>query len=290
MRAIWKGSITFGLVSIPVALQNASRVEELKFRLLRQKDLSPVNYKRVAAVDGKEVPWDQIVKGYEYEKGKFVVLKDEDFKRVDLEATDTIDIVDFVELEEINPIYFHRPYYLEPQKGGGAAYHLLRRVLTETNKCGISKVIIRTRQHLAAVKANGNLLALELMRFADEIVEPSSIKVPAEKSPGKREVTMAKTLVDQLTESWDPARYTDDYSSALMKLIKQKVKHGGKALPSNEREKPHATNVIDLAAVLQQSLKEAGGGSKSKRANATKPSKRVPRAVKYNTSTRKKAA
>src|SRR5262249_54153530 len=137
---------------------------------LRAKDLSPVNYKRVAALDGKEVPWDQIVKGYEYEKGKFVVLKDVDFRRVDLEATDTIDIVDFVDLAEINPMYFHRPYYLEAQKSGAATYALLREVLSETNKAGIAKVIIRTRQHLAAVKANGNLLVLELMHFRDELV------------------------------------------------------------------------------------------------------------------------
>jgi DNA end-binding protein Ku len=259
MRAIWKGSITFGLVSLPVALQNASRTEELKFRLLRKSDLSPVNYKRVAAVDGKEVPWDDIVKGYEYEKDKFVVLKDDDFKRVDLEATDTIDIVDFVDLAQINPIYFHRPYYLEPQKGGAGAYHLLRQVLAETNKAGISKVIIRTRQHLAAVKANGNLLVLELMRFADELIPPSTIQVPGKKTPAPREVGMAKTLVKQMTEDWDPARYTDDYRSALMKLIDQKVKSGGKELPSQGHAAKRATNVIDLAAVLRQSLAAASG-------------------------------
>jgi len=258
MRAIWKGSISFGLVSIPVALQNASRTEELKFRLLRSKDLSPVNYKRVAEVDGKEVPWEEIVKGYEYEKGKFVVLKDEDFKRVDLEATDTIDIVDFVDLAQINPIYFHRPYYLEPQKGGAPAYNLLRSVLAETNKVGVAKVIIRTRQHLAGVKANGNLLVLELMRFADELVSPSAITVPAEKKLGTRELTMAKTLVNQMSEDWDPARYTDDYRSALMKLIDKKVKSGGKELPEGHTPKK-PTNVIDLAAVLQQSLKDATG-------------------------------
>ncbi len=268
MRSIWTGSITFGLVSIPVALQNASRSEELKFRLLRESDLSPVNYKRVAEVDGKEVPWEQIVKGYEYEKGKFVVLKDEDFQRVDLEATDTIDIVDFVDLTQINPIFFHRPYYLEPQKGGGIAYHLLRQVLADTNKTGISKVVIRTRQHLAAVKANGNLLVLELMRFSNEIVDPSEIKIPEEKSTRKRELTMAKTLVDQLTEDWDPTRYTDDYRSALMKLIDQKVKSGGKELPATGHIPKKATNVIDLAAVLQQSLKEAGGGPKPKKPKA----------------------
>ena len=235
MRAIWKGSISFGLVSIPVALHNASRVEELKFRLLRSSDLSPVNYKRVAQKDGREVPWDKIVKGYEYEKDKYVVLKDEDFKRVDLEATDTIDIVDFVALEEINPIYFYKPYYLEPLKGAGGAYNLLRKVLGDTNKAGISKVIIRTRQHLAAVKCNGDLLALELMRFADELVDPKSLKVSHEKTPGAREIEMAKNLVEHMSEEWDPSRYTDDYRSALMKLIEKKVAAGGKELATKEK-------------------------------------------------------
>ena len=259
MRPIWKGSISFGLVSIPIALVNASQQEELKFRLLRSKDLSPVNYKRVAEVDGKEVPWDQIVKGYEYEKGKFVVLKEDDFKRVDLEATDTIDIVDFVDLAAINPVYFYRPYYLEAQKGGAPAYNLLREVLAKANKVGIAKVIIRTRQHLAAVKANGALLVLDLMRFADELIAPSEVKTPASKTPGAREVKMATTLVDQMSEKWDPNRYTDDYRSALMKLIGAKVKSGGKELPVKEKAKP-ATNVVDLMAVLQESLAGSGGG------------------------------
>ena len=278
MRAIWKGSISFGLVSIPVALQNATRTEELKFRLLRSKDLSPVNYKRVAAVDGKEVPWDQIVKGYEYEKGKFVVLKDEDFKRVDIEATDTIDIVDFVALEQINPVFFHRPYYLEPLKGGAAAYDLLRDVLADTGKAGIAKIVIRTRQHLAAVKANGNLLVLELMRFANELVPPENVKAPSEKKPGRRERDMAKVLVDQMSEDWDPKRYTDDYTSALMKLIDRKIESGGKALPEGGARPKRATNVIDLAAVLQQSLRDAGRAPK-------KPAKR-----KAKSKTRKRAA
>src|SRR5450432_3021413 len=248
MRAVWKGSISFGLVNIPVALQNASRTEDFKFKLLRGSDLSPVNYKRVAQVDGKEVPWNEIVKGYEYQKDKFVVLKEEDFKRVDLEATDTIDIVDFVDLAQINPIYFHRPYYLEPQKGGAGAYNLLRSVLADTNKAGIAKVIIRTRQHLAAVKANGALLVLELMRFADELVSPSTIKVPTAKSPGSREIKMANTLVTQLTEKWDPGRYTDEYKSALMKLINRKIESGGKSLPTPTTKARRATNVIDLVA------------------------------------------
>src|SRR3989440_7473674 len=166
-RAIWKGSISFGLVNIPIGLYPATRKEELRFRLLRKTDLSPVNYKRVAEKDGKEVPWDQIVKGYEYEKGKYVVLKEEDFERVDLEATQTVDIQDFVDLDEIDPIFFYRPYYLEPQKGGDKAYVLLRDSLERTGKVGIAKVVIKTRQYLAGVKAENNVLALELMHFAE---------------------------------------------------------------------------------------------------------------------------
>ena len=263
-RALWQGSISFGLVTIPVSLHLATRREELRFNLLRQSDLSPVNFKRVAAVDGKEVPWDQIVKGYQYEKGKYVVLKDDDFKRVDLEATDTIDIVDFVDLREINPIYFMRPYYMEPQRGGGGAYVLLRDVLARTQKAGIAKVVIRTRQHLAAVKANGKLLVLELMHFADELISPNTLTVPEKKVPGRRETEMAATLVDQMTTSWDPRRYTDEYASALMKVIKRKVASGGKTLPGEpEKRRAAGANVIDLAAVLQRSLDEAGRGRRT---------------------------
>ena len=184
-RAIWKGSISFGLVNIPIALYPATRKEDLKFRLLRKKDLSPVNYKRVAEKDGKEVPWDEIVKGYEYEKGKFVVLKEEDFQRVDLEATQTVDIQDFVDLEEIDPMYFYKPYYLEPQKGGDKAYALLRDALTDSNKVGIAKVIIKTRQYLAGVKPEADALVLELMHFADELADPEKLHVP--KKTGSRQ-------------------------------------------------------------------------------------------------------
>lgn len=274
-RPLWQGAISFGLVTIPVSLRPATRREELKFHLLRKTDLSPVNYKRVAAVDGKEVPWPEIVKGYEYQKGKFVVLKDEDFKRVDLEATDTIDIVDFVSLPEINPIYFMRPYYMEPQRGGAGAYALLRDVLARTRKAGIAKVVIRTRQHLAAVKANGDALVLELMHFADELVDAKTLKIPAARAPGRREVEMATTLVDQMTEKWDPHRYTDEYASALMKLIRHKVKSGGRSLPVKaERSRP-ASNVIDLAAVLQKSLDETGGGRRTAAKSARKKPSRA---------------
>lgn len=160
-RAIWKGAISFGLVNIPISLYSATRTEDLKFRLLREGDLSPVNYKRVAGADGKEVPWEKIVKGYEYEKGKFVVLKEEDFKRVDIEATQTVDIERFVNLEEVNPIFFNKPYYMEPLKGGDKAYVLLREALRDSGRIAIAKVVIKTRQHLAAVKPQGDGLMLE---------------------------------------------------------------------------------------------------------------------------------
>jgi DNA end-binding protein Ku len=171
MRAIWKGAISFGLVNIPIALYSATRSEEVKFRLLRAGDLSPVNYKRVAEADGKEVPWDKIVKGYEYDKGKFVVLKDDDFRRVDIEATQTVDIIRFVKLDEVNPIFFHKPYYMEPQKGGDKAYVLLRDALRASGKIAIAKVVIKTRQHLAAVKPQEKGLMLELMHFASELID-----------------------------------------------------------------------------------------------------------------------
>ena len=179
MRAIWKGSISFGLVNIPISLFPATRREELKFHLLRKSDLSPVNYKRVAAIDQKEVPWDEIVKGYEYEKGKYVVLQEEDFARVDIEATQTVDITDFVEVEEVSPIYFHKPYYMEPQKGGDHAYALLREALNETGKIGIAKVVIKTRQYLAGVRPQEGALVLELMHFKDELVDSDGLKIPA---------------------------------------------------------------------------------------------------------------
>lgn len=263
MRSLWKGSISFGLVNIPVSLYPATRREELSFRLLRSSDLSPVNYKRVAQKDGREVPWEQIVKGYEYEKGKFVVLKEEDFKRVDVEATQTVDIVDFVRLDEVNPMYFQKPYYLVPDKGGAPAYGLLHGVLTETKKAGIAKVVIRTRQHLAAVKAQDAALVLEVMHFADELVDLQELNIPAARAPRGREIDMAKALVEQMTEKWDPARYTDDYTSALMAMIKDKIAHGGKvtAAPKAARK---GTNVIDLAAVLQESLNQAGAGARGK--------------------------
>src|ERR1700745_1996759 len=190
MRALWKGAISFGLVTIPVSLYPATKREEFKFRLLRKSDQSTVNYKRVAEADGKEVPWDQIVKGYEYEKGKFVIIKDEDFARVDVEATQTVDIINFVALEEVDPLLFYKPYFLEVGKGGDKAYVLLRDALVDTGKIAIAKGVIRARQHLAAVKPQKKGLMLELMHFPEEMVDESEFHQPTEKTVGKAEMQM----------------------------------------------------------------------------------------------------
>ena len=269
---MWNGSISFGLVTIPVALYPATRREELSFKLLRKTDQSPVNYKRVAQADGKEVPWEDIVKGYEYEKGKFVVLKDEDFKRVDLEAAaQTIDIMDFVEVDQINPMYFQKPYFLEPQKGGDKAFALLREALGDSSKIGIAKVVIRTREHLAGVKAQGDAIILEIMHFGDELVDAEDLKFPKKGQARPREVEMAKKLIDGMTTDWDPDKYKDEYKTQLMAMIEEKVKH-----PNEKHEAPKtakkATNVIDLMSVLEESLAGTKGG-KSKGAPSKSKSK-----------------
>lgn len=272
MRAIWKGSISFSLINIPIALYPATRREELKFRLLRASDMSPVNYKRVAEADGKEVPWDNIVKGYEYEKGKFIVLKDEDFKRADIEATQSVDILDFVDLQDIDPIYFDKPYYLEPEKRGEKAYGLLREALKQSGKVGIAKVVIKTRQHLASVKPEKDLLVLELMHFSEEIIDTKDLKVPANARIAAKELSMAKDLISKMSGKWDPGKYQDEYRHALMEVIHKKVESGGKELPTHGKTKK-PTNVVDLVSVLQESLAHAQKGASAKRKPAARKRK-----------------
>jgi DNA end-binding protein Ku len=266
MRAIWKGSISFGLVNVPISLYPATVKKELSFRLLRQRDLSPIIYKRVAAVDAKEVPWEQIVKGYEYEKEKFVVITPEDFQAADIKATQTVEVLEFVRLSEIDPIFFDQPYYLEPQKQGAKAYALLRDALKKMGMVGIAKVVLKTRQHLASVKPEENALVLELMHFADELVRPDSLQIPRDFTVGSREMQMATELIDKLSGKWDPSRYTDDYQEALMNLIQKKVAAGGRTpAVSGRASKVAPTKVIDLVSVLKQSLEHAGRGAATKR-------------------------
>jgi DNA end-binding protein Ku len=278
MRALWKGAISFGLVTIPVSLYPAVRREEFKFRLLRKSDLSPVNYKRIAEADGKEVPWDQIVKGYEYEKSKFVVIRDEDFARADVEATQTVDIINFVALNEVDPLLFYKPYYLETGKGGDKAYVLFRDALVKSGKIAIARVVIRAREHLAAVKPQKKGLMLELMHFPEEILDASEFKEPAEKAVGKAEMQMAKQLIQSMSSEWNPEQYTDQYHQALEKIIEEKIEHGGEE-PRVPGKKQKPANVVDLASVLQQSIQQTQARIKSVKAAKKTPTARRKKAA-----------
>ena len=258
MAAIWKGSLTFGLVNIPVELKTAIRGDHISFRLLHEEDLSPVKYERVCQADGEPVPWNEIVKGYEYEKGKFVVLSDEDFKAAALESSKTIDILDFVKQEEIDPRYFETPYYLVPAKGGEKAYALLREAIRNSGSVGIGKIIIRQTQHLAGVKVVGDALVLEIMRCANELVDTSDFNVPGREVVRPQELQMAEQLVENLAEPFDPTRYTDDYRANLMKVIRAKMKGKKVKLEEEEKETPDS-GVLDLMSRLRASLEEGAG-------------------------------
>jgi DNA end-binding protein Ku len=252
MRPIWKGSISFGLVYIPIAVYPATREEKISFRQLRRTDLSPIKYKKVAEADMKEVSGDQIVKGFEYEKGRYVVLSEEDFEKVKIESTHSIDITDFVELDQVDPKFFYKPYFLEPQKGGEKAYALLHKALSGTDKIGVAKVVISNREHLAAVKPDGLFLILELMHFASEILSAEELSRGPSTALNEKELKMAQALVDSMTVPWEPGKYRDEYRTAVMELIEQKAKNKKVDL---KPATPHpTTNVVDLVKVLQESL------------------------------------
>jgi DNA end-binding protein Ku len=265
MRPIWKGSISFGLVYIPISVYPATREEKLSFRQLRASDLSPIRYKKVADVDMKEVAADQIVKGFEYERGQYVVLKDEDFQKVRIESTHSIDITDFVELEQVDPKFFYKPYFLEPQKGGEKAYALLHKALSGTGKIGVAKVVISNREYLASVKPDGLFLVLDLMHFASEILSPEELKNAPLNAITDKELKMAQTLIDSMSAKWEPDKYRDEYRNAVMEMIEQKAKN--KVVIDKPLPAPKATNVVDLVKVLQESLNR-NQASKPKRASS----------------------
>jgi DNA end-binding protein Ku len=267
MRAIWKGSISFGLVYIPIAVYPATREERLSFRQLRATDLSPIRYKKVADADQKEVTADQIVKGFEYERGRFVVLKEEDFAKVRIESTHSIDITDFVDLVQVDPKFFYKPYFLEPQKGGEKAYALLHKALAGTAKIGIAKVVISNREYLASVKPDGLFLVLDLMHFASEILAPEELKNGSATAITDKELKMAQSLVESMSTPWEPEKYRDEYRNAVMEMIEQKAQH--KEVAKKAAPAMRTTNVVDLVKVLQESLNR-NQSLKPKR-NGTKP-------------------
>jgi DNA end-binding protein Ku len=255
-RALWKGAISFGLVNIPIELHTAVRNQRPKFRMLHAKDKSPVRFERVCIRDGHPVAWEDLVKGYEYEKGRFIVITKEDFQAAALEKTRTVDIIDFVKAEEVDDRFFETPYYLVPTKGGERSYALLREAIRESKRIGIAKFILRDTQHLAAIEVIGPSIVLTVMRFADELVDTSAFELPASKEVGKRELEMAKALVGNLAAKWDPSKYTDEYRENLMRIIKGKAKGSHVTLePSTE---PRQAKVVDLMERLRRSLEQSG--------------------------------
>ena len=271
-RARWKGSIAFGLVNIPIELYSAVRDHRPKFRLLHAKDESPVHYERVCQSEGKPVAWEDLVKGYEYEKGQFVVLTKDDFKTAAIEKTKTIDILDFVDPNEIDERYFETPYYLQPGKGADRAYALLREAMKETGRVGIAKIILRDAQHLASVEAHGDAIVLTMMRFADELADLGEFRFPKTADFRAAELKMAVQLVQNLSAPWQPEKYTDEYRDNLLKIIHGKLK--GRKPRLTERETPQQADVVDLMARLRASLEgRTRGAGTRKRAPASKTRK-----------------
>jgi DNA end-binding protein Ku len=282
-RAMWKGSIAFGLVNIPIELYSAVRDHRPKFRLLHAKDQSPVSYERVCQTEGKPVGWDDLVKGYEYEKGEFVILTKDDFKTAALEKTKTIDILDFVDPKEVDDRYFETPYYLQAGKGADRAYALLRDAIRESGKMGVAKIILREAQHLAAVEAIGDALVLTMMRFSDELADLADFRFPRAEGIRPAELNMALQLIENLAAPWEPQKYTDEYVANLMKVIEGKMK--GRKPKLQARETPQGAEVVDLMARLRASLEGHGApGKKTAKASARSASKR-----KKKGSTRKKS-
>lgn len=262
--SIWKGSISFGLLNIPVTVQKAEEGHELSFKMLDEKDLSPIKYKKVSAKDGKEVPWPRIVKGYEYDSGQYVLVTKDDFKAANPKASQTIDIQDFVEFEEIDLMFFEKPYYLVPQKNGTKGYFLLAEALKKTNKVAIAKVVMRTKMHLVAIMAKDDYLIMEIMRFAHEVLSTDEVDYLKDVDKPKfnpKELKMAEELIEGMTAKWDPEQYKDTYNDDIMKIINFKINSGEtKEIDYGDLVKEDSGSttgaVVDLMPLLRKSLEE----------------------------------
>ena len=265
-RSLWKGSISFGLVNIPVLLYSAENRNSFDLTLLDRRDMKPVGFKRYNKKTGKEVAWEQIVKGYEYEKNRYVVLTDEDFRRANVKATQTIDILSFVRGEDISPTSFETPYFLAPDKRGEKGYALLRETLTKTGKAAIATVVIRTRQYIAAVIPWNEMMVLNTLRYANELRPTKELQIPANslRTAGvtSRELEMATKLVEEMSERWKPAQYKDTYHEDLMRLIHKRIKAGKTEVVTGPEEgeahdKPGRAKVVDLMALLKRSVQRS---------------------------------
>ena len=280
-RPIWSGTISFGLVSVPVRMYSATESKELKFHFLHKDDLAPIGYDKVRRDTGEHVDPDDIVRGFEIEKGRFVELTEEDLDRLDIELTHSIDICDFVDIDEIDPIYFRKAYYLLPQDGAEKPYRLLLRALDESGKVAIAKVVIRKKQHLAALRPWNQGILLETMYFADEIRKPESVDAGGKLRSA--EVEMARSLVDNLSDSFDPEKYDDTYRKELLDLLREKAETGEISAPTEE---PEEAEVVDLMSALRESVErtkrqQAGrgrsSGSKKKTSSRKRSTKRPAR-------------
>jgi DNA end-binding protein Ku len=261
-RGLWKGAISFGLVNVPVELVAAQkRTSELDLTMLDKRDLAPVGYKRYNKASGEDVPWAQIVKGYEYKDGKYVVLSDEDFRRANIEASRTVEILSFVDLDEIPPQHFETPYYLVPGKRGEKAYALLRDTLEKAGKAGIATVVIRTRQYLAALIPQDEVLLLNTLRYADEVRDVEDLDLPESLEKQKvtpKELELARRLVEDLAGKWEPEKYKDSYREDLLARVREKVKNGQTEEITEAEKEPRAKSaqVIDLMALLKKSVEK----------------------------------
>lgn len=250
MRSIWSGALSFGLINVPVKLYSGSEDRELKFHFLHKTDLSPIKYARICQAEGREVPYEDIVRGYEYAKGNFVVLTDEDLEKANVRKMKTIEILDFVDANDIDPIYFEKPYFLEPDRGAEKPYALLREALARSKKVGVAKFVIRNREHIGALKAFGRALLLDQLKYQAELRSPETLNLPTAEV-GARELEMALRLIEELSSSFKPANYKDTYTEDLKQVIRQKAK--GKVVKPKGKE-PAPTGVDDLMAVLRASL------------------------------------
>lgn len=261
MRAIWKGGISFGLVYIPVKLYSAAPTSKnIEFDMLRKGDNCPIKYVRVCKSTGEEVPWKDIVKGYEYRKGDYIIMQEKDFDKASPKKTKTIDIEDFVDRKQIDPKYFDKPYFVEPTPEAAKTYALLRETLKKSGKAAVARYVIRNRQHLGLILVEDNMLYLNQMRFADELRNPEEVKVPDASKPSKKELDMALNLVEQMTSDFKPESYHDDYKEDMMKIIEAKAKSKKNLVKVDKgEEEPQATEADDLMAQLKASLKQTKG-------------------------------
>lgn len=254
MRSIWSGSISFGLINIPIKLYSATDEHAISFDLLHKEDRSPIRYARICKEDGKEIPYADIVKGYEYEKGEYVVVEDEDFKQASAQKTGLIEIVNFSMESEIDPIYFEKPYYLEPNKGASKPYALLREALREAHKVAIVKYVFKNRDHLGVIKPYLNVLILDQLRFVNEVRNLEGLNLPEKDEVAKKEVDMALKLIDQLTDKFDINSYHDTYSEKLQEVIEDKIQ--GRAPPRAGKKPAKPSKVHDIMSLLKASLEE----------------------------------